>query len=241
MKKKTVRFFRELVHSHAEFLEKPKPAKAYIPSWYKESEIYSDDADHPHFHSGGEPGVANLGLKRCIPFLDSLMHGYIIETAVDIVVEQNENGLPTLSWGITPIPLQERFGKVASLVPRPAGHHENHFAWVVPFGFKTPDGYSTLVTHPLNRFDLPFTTLSGIMDSDNYSSGGSIPFFLKKDFQGIIPAGTPYAQLIFIKRDNWKSVIDKDLEKNAMKVRWQARRSYSGFYKNNHWRKKSFE
>jgi hypothetical protein len=241
MKKKTIKFFREDALTNVEFLDKPKSSKFYIPKWYKDSELYSDEKNYPHFRSNGELGIANVGLKRCIPFLDSLTHGYMFETAMDLIVEINENGLPTISWGGTPSPITERFGKVGSLIPRPSGHHNNHFAWQIPFGFKTPDGYSCLLTHPLNRFDLPFTTTSGIIDSDKYSSGGFVPFFLKNNFEGIIPAGTPYAQIVLIKRDNWKSVMDIDLEKNTKKLRWQARSFYTGFYKNNFWQRKSFE
>jgi hypothetical protein len=240
MKKKVVKFFRELELQGAEFLDKPKPAKAYIPQWYKNSESYSDD-DHPHFHGNGEVGITNAGLKKCIPFLDGMIYGYMLETAMDIVVELDDNESPLLSWGATPKPLAERFGKVGSSIPRPSGHHQNHYAWQLPFGFKTPNGYSCMITHPLNRFDLPFTTTSGIMDSDKYSSGGFIPFFLRKDFEGIIPAGTPYAQLIFIKRDSWKSIEDQELAKNAKKLRWKTRRVHSGYYKNNAWERKSFE
>ena len=32
-----------------------------------------------------------------------------------------------------------------------------------------PPGYSLLVTHPINREDLPFTTLTGLVDVDLYS------------------------------------------------------------------------
>ena len=65
--------------------------------------------------------------------------------------------------------------------PPPAGHSNHHFAWELPISFRTPPGYSILVTHPLNRFDLPFTTTSGLMDSDRWVTGGNIPFFFKNN------------------------------------------------------------
>ena len=34
---------------------------------------------------------------------------------------------------------------------------------------ETPPGYSMLITHPFNRPDLPFTTLTGLVDCDRYS------------------------------------------------------------------------
>jgi hypothetical protein len=44
------------------------------------------------------------------------------------------------------------------------------------------------------------------MDSDKYSTSGNIPFFIKEDFVGVIPAGTPFAQIIPIKRSDWSSI-----------------------------------
>ena len=32
---------------------------------------------------------------------------------------------------------------------------------------------------------------------------GNVPFFIKSGFEGVIPAGTPIAQLIPIKREKW--------------------------------------
>jgi hypothetical protein len=53
---------------------------------------------------------------------------------------------------------------------------------------------------------LPWTITSGIIDSDKYSTSGNIPFFIREDFVGMIPAGTPFAQLIPIKREKWASI-----------------------------------
>ena len=34
---------------------------------------------------------------------------------------------------------------------------------------EAPQGYSLLFTHPVNRTDLPFTTITGLVDSDSFS------------------------------------------------------------------------
>ena len=102
----------------------------------------------------------------------------------------------------------ERIGLTGHTMPRPAGHLNNHLIWLPQWGWKTPRGYSTLVTHPFNRFDLPFTTTTAIIDSDKYWGAGNIPFFLKDGFEGIIPKGTPYVQIIPIKRKKWLSVLN---------------------------------
>jgi hypothetical protein len=44
------------------------------------------------------------------------------------------------------------------------------------------------------------------MDADKFSTSGNIPFFIREDFEGMVPAGTPFAQLIPVKRESWKSI-----------------------------------
>ena len=65
-------------------------------------------------------------------------------------------------------------------------------------------GYSVLITHPFNRDDLPFRTLTGLVDVDLYKSN-TIQFpavWIDESFTGILKKGTPIAQCIPIKRDN---------------------------------------
>jgi len=102
-------------------------------------------------------------------------------------------------------------------LPTPAGHDEDHYAWKSLFNIQTPKGYSILISHPHNRFDLPFTTLSGIVDSDMTMARGNLPFFLKSGFEGIIPVGTPIYQVMPFKRENWQSEHDKSITDIAIK------------------------
>jgi hypothetical protein len=98
------------------------------------------------------------------------------------------------------------------------------------------------MTHPLNRTDLPFYTLSGIVDSDNYMGEGKVPFFIKKDFTGIIPAGTPIVQIIPIKTDEvWKSEKAEHLMQERDKQQWLLRTSITGYYKKVFRRSKIFK
>ena len=195
---KIIRFFSQKEFENA---GQPIPAKKVLPEWYRlsESEILE----------GPEPGP---GLKKCVPFLDAMISGYVLVTPMDIFVSQDEDGGLQIRWNSAEIFrdfIAERPKELGEKMPRPAGHMPNHLAFKGFWGFRTPKGWSVLVTHPLNRHDLPFTITSGIMDSDKYSTSGNIPFFIKEGFSGVIPAGTPFAQLIPIKRESWKS-IDND-------------------------------
>jgi hypothetical protein len=76
-----------------------------------------------------------------------------------------------------------------------------HNFWTI----QAPEGYSLLFTHPANRFDLPFTTLTGLVDCDRYHD---VPInfpahWHNQDFSGVLPKGTPVAQCIPVKRKSW--------------------------------------
>ena len=68
-----------------------------------------------------------------------------------------------------------------------------------------PAGYSLLVTHPINRDDLPFTTLTGLVDADLFHDVFvAFPARWRDcQFSGTLPKGTPVAQCLPIKREIW--------------------------------------
>jgi hypothetical protein len=194
---KIIRFFSKKENLS---MGEPKPMKTLIPQWWKDGES--------HLSSG------HAGMKKCVPFLDIMVAGYALTLPVDIYVSKNDDGSLKIGWN-SPKAFEgfigERPKELGETIPRPAGHYENHLVFKGFWGMRTPKGWSLLVTHPFNRYDLPFTTMSGLVDSDEYSAPGNIPFFIKEDFVGIIPAGTPFAQLVPVKRDNWKMMEDKGL------------------------------
>jgi hypothetical protein len=215
----------------------PKPAKAYIPDWYKKSPVHTDYDKDPKV--GSESRENNKGIKYCMPFLDGLTHGYIAETWCDIQVYRTPNG-PEIHWEVEPHIIGMREKKGNEFLPIPAGHLDKHFIWKNQYSIRTPKGYSCLLTHPLNRYDLPFTTMSAIVDSDSFTPPGNYPFYLREDFEGIIPAGTPMFQIIPIKRDDWTSEYNKDLYELGQKRIWKSI-AHTGFYKNFLWTKKNFD
>jgi hypothetical protein len=127
----------------------------------------------------------------------------------------------------------------------PQGYYQEHFAWYPDWAVELPEGYSALYTHPLNRFDLPFFMTIGIIDNDKVNLPGTMPFFIAKGFEGTIPAGTPYAQIIPFKREDWESeIIVEDIKKINKKNQDNSntyRIKDGGFYKNNIWSKRNYE
>jgi hypothetical protein len=209
----------------------PQPASKFMPEWWKNSKIDRSES------SAINSLVSNLTFKSCVPFLDSLTTGYMVSTHQDIFVEDSKHdpNLPFFTWNVGPEPMIVR--PSTQDLPVPAGHYDVHCAWKFLYGMQLPKGYSALFTHPLNRFDLPFTTVSGIIDRGVMWSG-KFTFWLKKDFRGLIPAGTPFIQIIPFKNENWKSEKDEDVEDVAGQMSHDSERVFSGYYKKNiHYRK----
>ena len=155
-----------------------------------------------------DPAPASLTF-RCPPFVDAMTSGYLIPLICDVVVEGGQ-----FFWDIDLPPSQ------SIAFPRsPLGFHDPsqvsdtplfdadrflikfHNLWTI----EAPEGYALFFTHPVNRFDLPFTTLSGLVDCDRYHENW-VHFpahWHDMNFNGVLPRGTPIAQCIPVKREKW--------------------------------------
>lgn len=179
--------------------EYPMPASKFLPNWYKQMPSYSDDVDgkkkpHPDY-------LTTASIKRCVPVFDAISAGYLITTAVDIYVSQVD-GRPWFQWTQGNY-ISFHANQQLSLHPTSTGADApkiNNF-----WGIKTPIGYSCLFVPPLHR-DNQIVIFPGIVDTDTYHVPTNFPFSLANPkFEGIIPKGTPFVQVIPFKRENWKS------------------------------------
>ena len=214
-------------------------AKAHIPQWFKDIKPYG--LSNLEWDSTGR---IKKNAKSCIPFLDTFTSGYTVELWCDVYI--NMSGTEReMRWGagagVMNPPVHVREAK-DHLIPTPTGYDDiSHFVWILPYAFKTPPGYSSYMTHPINRYDLPFLTLTGIVDTDKIMHGGNVPFFLKKDFVGVLKKGTPIIQILPFKRDNWVSEKDSSLKDEDREERSKSNHVFFGYYKDNKWSKKTYE
>ncbi len=136
-----------------------------------------------------------------------MTYGFLIPLICDLKVENGE-----FTWDNDLPP-----GGAVNFVRSPIGFHDAsqvtgtplfeddrflikfHNLWTI----EAPDGYALLFTHPVNRFDLPFTTLTGLVDCDRYHDNW-IHFpahWHDLNFSGVLPKGTPVAQCLPVKRE----------------------------------------
>ena len=86
--------------------------------------------------------------------------------------------------------------------------------------------------------------ISGIVDTDNYDSYINYPIIINGDkypnLKTILKAGTPYAQVIPFKRDNWKMEIGYQKQDERW-ARLKMVRKFLHNYKELIWSKKSWK
>ena len=183
----------------------------------------------------------NVTVKWCNPFGDALGAGYFIflENDVQVRLENNKQIFVWTNGGNNFISQHTPSQISDELIPD--NYSEQPWKFKNFWGIETPAGYSTMFTHPLNRTELPFITLTGVVDTDGYRQPVHFPFIIRKDFEGIIEAGTPIAQIIPFKRESWQSeILDFDADKVA-EIEAGFRRKIFRAYKMLYWKRKEYK
>jgi len=216
------------------FGEYPTPATKHIPEWYKKIPATI----------GGQPFTVknrdhNLSIKSCPPILDSFTMGYMATLTADIQVRRDESGLPVFFWIAEDEVATIHRPDTTQGFAVPKGYHPLIYKFHGKWGIITPKGYSCLITHPLNRSDLPFISFSGIIETDSFPFF-DVSLFIREDFEGIIEAGTPIAQIIPFRRESWESEIIPYSDSNLDPFRKLAKK-VRGAYKANSWQRKTFQ
>jgi hypothetical protein len=212
----------------------PKPAVKEVPEWYKKTNSYYPGDSKKIITPGDSPHT----IKKCIPVFDAITAGYILYTQVDIQVTQVD-GFPYYMWSdqtaISFHPLEQ-----APLHPVQNG--VQYPKWNNPYAITTPPGYSVLFTQPFHRESV-FTILPGIVDTDKYKANVNFPFVLNDvKWEGIIPAGTPMAQVIPFRRESWKHKIGSDKDRIEQdRVSKRLRTIFFNSYKRQFWSAKKYE
>lgn len=218
-------------------VDPPKPSIKCLPDWYKK---LSPRVDEKNVFSRLPNNHINSTAKSCIPIFDSLSAGYILQLPCDVEFVDPEHYGYRVIWDVSWTVITEHSEKQIGFMELPQEYERSPLKWEGSWNIKTPRGYSLLYTHPFYRYDLPFISATGIVDSDVYDTAMNIPFFIKKNFYGIIPMGTPIAQIIPIKRENWscqiKSFSNDDNDYRFDNIKLKMKKSY----KNRFWQKKFY-
>ena len=175
-------------------LEQPQPASKFIPDWYKNIESYINK--EKNLNSNSNTGVT---IKRCMPVFDAMNAGYIITSPIDVYVTI-KNSQQFFEWSGLPL---ISFHPIEQAPTHPIKNEYPYPKWNNSWSIRTPKGYSTMFVQPMHRESI-FTILPGIVDTDEYYAPVNFPFVINDPkFEGLIPKGTPVAQVIPFKRESW--------------------------------------
>ena len=145
-------------------------------------------------------------VKQCPPFVDAMAYGVLVLLPCDVTVN---SGSFSWDWNI-PEPATSGHPRAPLSFHVPAQFAEAPFAregqaaikfnsfWTI----ELEPGWSLFATHPVNRDELPFRLISGLVDADRFHDGGiNFPaIWTRPDFSGVLPKGTPVAQVFAVPR-----------------------------------------
>jgi hypothetical protein len=234
----------------------PSSTQGSIPDWYKEADRFAKNPYNGEYYKAPktvcpfpkEGTTDDYGMiptwKACPAILDAFTTGYVLKTPCNITFFKNsqnkidvkieDNQYKDFCTARPPMPQFEH----------PNGYYKDHFAWQPDWGLEVPEGYSCLYMTPMNRFDLPFLNTTGVVDNDKVHLSGTFPFFIINGWEGTIPAGTPYMQILPFKRENWQSEIEilstNTIYDKMMDNMKMYRKPDGGIYRKKVWTKREY-
>ena len=215
----------------------PFPASKSVPSWMKH---LTPEAEREDYQT----------VKRCIPFLDAMTAGYIIPLPFDLTIAITPTGNQLL-WKSEEE--KDRLSKYTIVESHDSSQYPGapfsqfkvikfYNPWIV----ETSPNTSCMFVPPLNRPELPYVPLSGIVDTDQYFNTVNLPCVfpgLDVGHQINLKMGTPMIQVIPFKRQEWKSSITNLKEgvlTRAHETREDMRNDRKEWYRRKKWQKKSY-
>ena len=172
-------------------LPRPCAAAEALPAWLRAMPRLAGSGMHP------EPVRT---VKQCPPFVDAMAHGFVIPLPCDVVVR---GGTLSWDWEVPALACAHHpRAPVSFHAPAQVAGTPFHVADQVVVKFNCfwtvtlEPGWSLFATHPVNRFDLPFRLLSGVVASDRFDAVGLLfpGVWLDPGFEGTLSRGTPVAQ-----------------------------------------------
>lgn len=234
----------------------PSPAQSEIPNWYKDADRFAKMPNGEYYKAtkqlcpvpkdGTTDDYGKIPTwKACPAIMDAFLTGYVFKTPCDLKFFKNKDGIisvevedPKYKDFCTPRTPMTQF-------EHPKGFYKNHFAWYLDWGLELPEGYSALFMSPMNRFDLPILNTTGVVDCDKVHLLGTFPFFIAEGWEGTIPAGTPYLQVLPFKREDWSHEIVFQNQIDTYNLIKENAKFYrqpdGGVYKNKIWSRREYK
>jgi hypothetical protein len=228
----------------------PVPIKFNLPEWFKKLE-----------HKTGHRTV-----KGCVPFLDTLITGYLLKVPQEFILRHNIFSDDNERQTEAVFPSNTMQGTESVFVKFNLNHgvqvhskdqlkgspyvQKNKDLPIQkilnPWYIKTPPGYSCMFLPPLNNSDDRFSIIPGIVNTDTFEPRINFPYIVNGDkypmINEVVKEGTPYVQVIPFKRDDWKmsinKITDEDLSKDTLNITLKEKLLHT--YRSIFWRKSNW-
>lgn len=207
----------------------PKPAKHYMPSWWKDMPMYGETTR----------GFTAETVKICPSFPDFFSQGFVMPMWTDVRLNYNpetEDYTFNLPGNFQEVEMHSN-PQFINYLPETlvlGQEFDFVFKFSTPWKIITPPGYSVLQIPLFYHFDKRFTALAGVIDTDiMHDISLQILYHQKNNPEGIIiKRGEPLVMYIPFKRKKYENVVryltEKDanlFEKNFLKIKSKFRGS----------------
>jgi Family of unknown function (DUF6065) len=172
-------------------IAEPVPAKGVLPGWFRQ--LPGVDKSQVSATNNG------LTVKRCLPFVDAMSAGWMIPLAATVRLEVTEGGQTVTAGWEFDRELVSNHGafQIAGSPYEPHPPMKFNNFWTI----RTPRGWSCLFLPPINRPNGVVEVLSGLVDTDTYTSPVNFPFVaVAPDGVYTLKKGTPLVQVIPFRR-----------------------------------------
>ena len=187
------------------YLPPPVLARAALPAWLRAMPGHAFSPTH---------GQEVRTVKQCPPFVDAMAYGFVMPLPCDVTVR---DGALSWHWDCPKPSVQAHPRSPISFhVPEQVQGAPLFAADQVLVKFNSfwtvelEPGWSLFATHPVNREDLPFRLITGLVDADRFSDVGILfpAVWTNRAFAGVLPRGTPVAQCFAVPRAPAELVVE---------------------------------
>lgn len=178
----------------------PKPAKSFMPQWWKDIPFAIDDTD--------------LTIKACPSYPDFFASAFVMRSWVNITFEDvsdENNDLKIKKFS------DSRFGHWTEHPPsqmldygdfKVGGRKVTMTVKAhCPWNIRTPKGYSVLQLPMTYEFNQNWSVMPGIIDTDIHPQVNQQLLIHSNGEDIVIKKGEPLAMYIPFKREKWKNII----------------------------------
>lgn len=192
-------------HAHYNDLAPVRPAKEFMPAWYKNLQrewTEMRDGQHEHGYDETWNGVPykDNSIKKCPTVKDIMFSGYIIPLWLDLKINYTvETGFDWYNKHAFEDTITYHSPNSIGAMPINEGSFSSAMKFTNPWDIVTPPGWSVLITTPWYHRHWEIEIMPSIVETDSYHQM-NIPFLYHGQGERTFRQGMPLIQVIPFKR-----------------------------------------